>query len=98
MVLAAVGALAKSIKNEADEVAALTAAMIADYQARFHTTVQRLLQLAQSYPLACGFAADFAFAALRSKAEKLCPKCASSAHSSPTPHPSPFTLTLTIHP
>ena len=100
MVLTAVTAFAKSIKKEADEVAALTDAMIADYQARFHSTVQRLLQLAQSSPLACGFAADFSFAKLRSQAEKLCPKCANSAHSSPIPlaHSSPAPRTRPLSP
>ena len=77
ILLRGIEGLAKEIKREADEIAALTEAMIADYTARFHSSVLKFFQLVQMSPLAFGFAADYSFAPLRAKAEKLCPKYAS---------------------
>ena len=76
MTVGAVQGLAASVKHEADSIAALTAAMISEYQATFHGTVLKLLSLVQSQPLVFGFARDYSFTALRATSEKLCPKCA----------------------
>ena len=82
----AVEGLARGIKRDAEEIAALTEAMIADFTARFHSAVLKFCQLVQTSPVAFGFAVDFPFARLRAKAEKTCPKYASQiTHASTLP-------------